>query len=202
MKKYFELILFAVIILFTLILSFLGVIEKALGLIIVLVLMILFNLFGVMIAKKEKVSIIFYIMLVFTIICVILLILNIVSYVKIKKVKEFNFQITAEKEVSPKAKLFSYDNNDYFTYNMKNVKILINNKEYELQTAFEENKITLNKLKESMISDKKESTYIIFRDGGSEKIENSSYSMVLCQNNNKDIVFVPFDFKYDEKVCS
>ena len=199
MKKFIWLLVFASLVLVSMIFAFLGVVEKTIGIIIALVFIIAFDTTGMILAKKEKVSMIFYIMLAFTLISIVLLVLNIISYNKLKSVNTFNFTVTSQKNNSSKTFLFTSNGNSVYSYNLSNINIKISNDSYTIKEAFEKNKITFDKLKDSMVSDKKESGFELYRDG-----EDEGYALVFCSNNAKkgDIIFVPVDYKYEEKICS
>ena len=199
MKKFIWLLVFAALVLVVMIFAFLGVVEKTVGIIIALLFIIAFDVTGMLLAKKEKVDIIFYIMLVFTLISIVLLVLNIISYNKLKSINTFNFTVLSDKSDSPKIKLFTINETDVYSYNMSNIKIKINGDTYNIDDAFLNNRITFDKLKESMVQDKKETGFELFRDG-----EDEGYAIVFCSNNSKkgDIIFVPIDYKYEEKICS
>lgn len=199
MKKFIWLLVFAALVLIVMIFAFLGVIEKSLGIIIALLFIILFDIVGMVLAKKEKVDMIFYIMLAFTLISVVLLALNIISYNKLKSVTTFNFTVSSNKDNSEKTKLFTTDNTNVYSYNVSNIVISIDGDSYDIKDAFAKNKITFEKLKKSMIQDRKEAGFDLYRDG-----EDEGYALLFCSDGSKkgDIIFVPVDYEYEGKICS
>lgn len=199
MKKFIWLIVFAALVLLVMIFAFLGVIEKSFGIILALLFIIAFDITGMILAKKEKVDMIFYIMLTFALISVVLLVLNIISYNKLGSTKTFNFTVSAEKNNSEKTKLFTLGETNIYSYNLSNIKIKISGNDYSMIDAFNKNKITFEKLKNSMVQDKKDAGFSLYRDG-----EDEGYALVFCDDNAKkgDIIFVPVDYKYEEKICS
>ena len=199
MKKFIWLVLFAALVLIVMIFAFLGVIEKTFGIILALLFIIAFDVTGMILAKKEKVDMIFYIMLAFALISVVLLVLNIISYNKLGSTRNFNFTVTAQKNNSVKTKLFTAEGSDVYSYNLSDLKIKIGGNTYNMEDAFSKNKITFEKLKESMVQDKKDAGFSLYRDG-----EDEGYALVFCDDSAKkgDIIFVPVDYQYEEKICS
>ena len=202
MKKNIFLIALTAIIFILMFMCIFGIITSGIGVVITTVLILIFDVVGMILAKKEKVELIYYLMLIFSVITFIILIINIVCAFRVVKAKTFDFQITAISADSEKTKIFTFNDINFYTYNMKDVNCIKKNKKMSLEQALNSG-LTLDKIKEAMIPDKKNKDATIYRDGGTE-IGNSSYSIVFCNDGSKkgDIIIAPFDYKYKEGICS
>ncbi len=203
MKKYIWVILLAVIIIVIMILSLLNAINELLGMSIALFLIDIFCIIVAIIAFKKDVKLIGLLMSIFTIIGIILTILSLCAYFKMNNNSNYKFQITVEPEESEKNFLFSYENHDYYTYNVKNVEVIMkkDGKSYSLEDALNNKLITLDEILTLAIPNENTIGYKIYYDGGQEKYKNDEYSITLCENDKNDVIFSTFNYTYEETIC-
>ena len=142
-------------------------------------------------------------MSIFTIIGIILTILSLCAYFKMNNNSNYKFQITVEPEESEKNFLFSYENHDYYTYNVKNVEVIMkkDGKSYSLEDALNNKLITLDEILTLAIPNENTIGYKIYYDGGQEKYKNDEYSITLCENDKNDVIFSTFNYTYEETIC-
>lgn len=203
MKKYLFIISLTVLILILMFMSMVGIISSGIGMIVTTILILMFNIIGVVLAKKEKIDFIFYTMLIFAIISFIVLIINIICIGKTAKSNTFDFQITAETTKREKSKIFTYNGADFYSYNMKNINCIKSGHEVSLEQALNSG-LTINEIKKAMIADEKGDEATVYRDGGVANIQNSSYSIIFCNDgkNKGDIIIAPFNYEYKKGICS
>ena len=72
---------------------------------------------------------------------------------------------------------------------------------YTLQEALEKEYITLDEILSLAAKNTNTEGYEIYYDAGQKKYENSDYSIVVCDNENKDIIFSTLDYKYTNEIC-
>jgi len=203
MKKYLLIAVLTAVIFIVMIMSIFGFISNGIGMIITILLVLAFNVLGMVLARKEHITFVFYLMLVLSIICGVLLVINILCLEKLSQTKSFDFQITAEEAKGEKTKIFTYNNTNFYTYNMKNIGCIKGEKKMSLEDALKSG-LTIDEIKSAMIPDKKNKDATIYRDGGVENVANSSYSIAFCDSGKDvgDVVIVPFNYKYEEGICS
>lgn len=202
-KKNAGIIILAVIIILTMVLSLFKVIEDTLGMSIAFILFLVFTIIVASNAKKNDVKFIEYIMLGITVLTVIALVFTIRAYV-IKTVSHtYKFQVIVEKENKEKTFMFKYDDHNYYTYNLSNVSVIIDktNEKYTLEDALSEKAVTLDEILELCAKDMDTVGYELYYDAGQKKYDNDEYSITVCDNENKDVVFSTFDYKYTEEIC-
>ena len=203
MKKYAWVILLAAITIILMVLSLTNIINQSLGMCVALALVIVFDLVVARYAFKNDVKIIAYLMILLAGLGLVLFVFNVYGFKKMYKDENYKFQITLVKEESPKTFLFSYDGYDYYTYNTKNVNVILRSDEktYTLKNALETNLITLDEILSLAIPNSNTIGYKIYYDGGQQKYDNDQYSIVVCENGKKDIIFSPFDYTYQDELC-
>lgn len=200
MKKYYPVIVFAVLVLITMIFSVTGVINETIGVCISLGLVTILNLVVAIIAFKHDIKILGCLMIIFMIAGAVLLALNIYSITQ-KKENTNDFQISVKISESPKTKLFANDSKNYYTYNLNSINVTMGNTNniYSLEEAIQQNKIKLDDILEASIPNDNTEGYKIYYHRTTNLI-NNSYSIVLCENNN-DVIFSTFNYIYSEDIC-
>lgn len=199
-NKNIPMIIFAMIIVVLMAISITGVIDEQIGMCISLFLVIIFTLLIAGTAHKSGLLAIEILMFIFMIVGFALFGLNVYNLVKGEK--EYEFQVTVTPNESVKQKFLTFDGYDYYTYNLEDVKVTMSqdDKTYSLEQAFQEGKLTLDKIKSLMVPNEGTVGYKIYYDGGQSKYENSQYSLVVCENK-KEAIFTTYDYVYTEDMC-
>ena len=141
-------------------------------------------------------------MIMFAVLSIVMLVMNIIGYKKLLKTKVFKFQVTAEVQSSPKTFLFEHGGKKYYSYNLKNINIVMKNKKtYTLEEALNKNIVTLDEILSLAAPSNNTVGYKIYYDIGQEGYENDEYSIVLCEGTSNDVVFSTFNYKYEEEIC-
>ena len=194
---------FSFIVLFIIVLALIGVFPKGLGMCIALAFTIVLSGIIGYIAYKNKIEFVFVIMIIIALLSIALLLMNVKYYNKIKDLDVYKFQITLSSDESDKRYLFTYNNKMYYTYKTKDIKVIMNedNKEYDLKDALENKLLTFDEIIGLAAPSNNTTGYKIYYDGGQPKYENDKYSIVVCEGSSKDVVFCPFDYKYEEEIC-
>lgn len=201
MKKTIPVILFSVVVLILMILSFMEAIDEQVGMCITIFLVILFDIWVAYIAHKSEVSIVTIVMSVFAIVGVILLGLNLYALLNVEEESGFNYQVTVKENTSPKTKLFTYDEVDYYTYNLESVSVEYGSKsKYTLEEAFINDKLNLDDILSLAIPNSDTVGYKIYYDEGQEDYNDDKYAIVVCDNT--DVIFTKYDYRYNEKICN
>lgn len=202
MKKKASVILLAVIIIAIMILSLLEVINSQLGMSIALGIVVVFNGIVAYIGFKNDVKFMGWLMSVLAVFGLVLTIINVRSYLTNGINDNYKFQIIVENNNSPKTFMFTHDGYNYYTYNLSSVKTILRSdgKTYDLKNALEEKIITLDEILSLAVPNDNTGGYKIYYDGGQSKYENDEYSIVVCENGKKDIIFSTYDYVYDN-IC-
>ncbi len=200
MKKKLPILLFAGLIMMIVILSLTGIINELIGICLAIFLIIILAIIVGIVAYKNDVKFITGLMVLFTITGVGILGFNI--YIMIFKNNNETPYLIVEKSDQEKTKIFSYNNKDFYTYNVSSVKIDFPLQEtvYSLEEALNKNLITFEGILKMAIPSKGTKGYSIYYDGGIDTIEDDDYSIVLC-NNDTDVIFAPYDYNYNKSIC-
>lgn len=202
-KKNAGIIVLAITIIIMMILSLARIIEDTLGMSIAFLLFLVFTIIVGTNAKKNDVKFIQYLMIIFAIITVIVLGFTIRAYYVKHISKTYKLQIIAEPAKREKTFLFEYNNHNYYTYNLSNVSVIIEKIEekYSLEEALTKKLVTLDEILGLAAKDMNTTGYQIYYDAGQKKYDNDEYSIVICDNENKDVIFSTFDYKYTDDIC-
>lgn len=195
LKKYFPIVIFALIILIVMILAITGLINESIGMCISLGLLSILNLLVAIIAFKNDVKIVGVVMLLFLIVGLSLLVFNLYSVFNSRVNNEYDFQITVKEKESPKTLIFNHDGKNYYTYNLSEVNLIISHddKVESLENAFKNDIVKLEDILNLAIANDGTLGYKIYYDGGVDKYQNDTYSVVVCENNN-DVIFSTFNY--------
>lgn len=199
MKKYYPVIIIGIIAVALMTCSITGVINENLGMSVALILVIILNIMVTIISFKNGVKIIALMMILCTIIGAILLGINIYSMLQ-ESSDTYEFKIHATENVSPKTKLFTLDNRDYYTYNLSELQVeLISKKEFvSLEEALKKGNVKFEDILKSSIANDNTDGYKVYYDGGGDTLD--AYSITVCENNS-DVIFSNFNYVYDESIC-
>ena len=202
-RRNIALVVIAVITIALMMLSLTDLIERNLGMCIALGFMIVFNGLAALTAFQNDIKMMGYLMIVLTLVGVGLLGYNMVALIRINKSNSYKFQVTTVPDISDKTLRFTYDGHDYYTYNTGEVKIVLkkDNKTYTLEQALNDKLITLDEILSLAAPSDNTIGYKIYYDGGQKKYDNDEYSVVVCENSKKDVIFGSFDYKYKESIC-
>ena len=194
---------FSFLVLFIIILALLGVFPKGIGMCIALIFTIVLSGIIAFISFKNKIEFVGVIMVILLLLSLYLLAMNFKYYNKIKDLNKYKFQVTVEPSEGKKTYLFTYNNKTYYTYNVKNVKVIMDEsgKEYELKEALENKVVTFDEILSLAAPSTNTTGYKIYYDGGQEKYDNDKYSIVVCEGSSNDVIFSTFDYKYQEDIC-
>lgn len=200
MKKYYPVIIIGIIAVALMTCSITGVINENLGMSVALILVIILNIMVTIISFKNGVKIIALMMILCTIIGAILLGINIYSMLQ-ESSDTYEFKIHATENVSPKTKLFTLDNRDYYTYNLSELQVeLISKKEFvSLEEALKKGNVKFEDILTSSIANDNTDGYKVYYDGGGDTLD--AYSITVCENNS-DVIFSNFNYVYDESICN
>ena len=203
LKENAGIILFAIVIIIMMILSFVKVIEDTLGLSITFLLFLVFTGIVFNKARKQDVKFVEYVMIIFAIITLVILVFSVRAYIIKRSTNVYKFQVVVEKENKEKTLLFNYDNHNYYVYNLSSVSIIMEStgEKHTLKEALETGDVTFDEILSLAAKDSNTTGYEIYYDAGQKKYENSDYSIVVCDNENKDVIFSTFDYKFNEEIC-
>ena len=202
-KEHLGIIILAVIIILTMLASFMSIIDNTLGMTIAFVLFLIFTIIVALNAHKNDVKLIEGIMILFGIITLVIIISSIRAYILKHQSDMFKFQIIVKEETNDKSLLFNYDNHSYYSYNLSAVTVIMEEtqEKYSLQDALTKGYITLDEILALTAKDSNTNGYEIYYDAGQKKYDNDEYSIIVCNNENKDVIFSTFDYKYSEEIC-
>lgn len=193
----------SVLVLLILVISFLGVFDSKAGICVALAATFILSVVLTYISHKDEIKIVEVVMIIAAIISLILFIINFVIYKKNNKITTYDFQVTVEEKESVKTLLFTYNNRMYYSYNVTNIKVVMDDgKEYTLKDALENKVVSLNKILSLMTPSNDTTGYKIYYDGGQKKYNNDRYSVVVCEGKSKDVIFSTFDYEYEKEICS
>ncbi len=198
MKKKSYLIILAILIIAIITLSLLNIIDEQIGMSIALGLIIIFVFLVGIEAYKHDIKIVLLLMIIFMIGGCVLLGYNIFSIVT--QEKEDILYLTVKENSSDKTKVFTYQDNSYYTYNLSEVSVHLNDTTYTLEDALTKNIIALDDILSLGISSKDTIGYKVYYDGGLDEYESDAYSIVIC--DNKDIIFTKYSYNYNDTICS
>lgn len=201
MKKYLPIIIFAVLVLLTMIASVTGIINERIGICISLILVSILNLVVSIIAFKHEIKVVGILMILFMIVGLALLGLNLYSFFQSGRDLP-DFKVNVVEGEKQKTKVFSQDDKNYYTYNLNSIDITLKDedKKYSIEEAFLSHKLALKDLLEQSIPNENTNGYKIYYDGGDTEDGSDAYSIVVCENNN-DVIFSTFNYVYTEDIC-
>ncbi len=199
-KKNILMILFAILIVVIMILALANVIDEKIGMCISIGLVTLFNLSVSIFAFKKDIKIIGVLMILFMLIGLTLLGINIYTIINPEKEpEEAKFRILIKEDRSDRKILIDANNRKYYTFNLETVDVEFKDKTYSLKEAFEVERVSLEDILDQAIPNNNTDGYKIYYDGG-QGYQNDKYSIVVCENS-KNVVFAPYSYKYDPKIC-
>ena len=202
-KKNAGIIILAIIIILTMALSLIGIIDDTIGMSIAFLLFLVFTIIVALNAKKNDVKLIEYIMILFSIISVIVLIFSIRAYIIKHNSITYKFQVVVEQQKKEKTFIFNYDNHNYYVYNLSKVSLIMekNQEEYLLEDALKNEYVTLDEILSLAAKDTNTVGYQMYYDAGQRKYKNDEYAIVVCENENNDVIFTTFNYKFNEEIC-
>ncbi len=193
----------SVLVLLILAISFIGVFDSKAGICVALAATFIFSLVLAYVSHKDKIKMIEVIMIIAAFISFVLFIVNFIIYKKNNILTTYPFQITLEEKESPKTLLFTYNDKMYYSYNVGNIEVIMEDgTKYPLKEALETKKVTLSKILSLATPSNDTTGYKIYYDGGQKKYNNDKYSIVVCEGTSKDIIFSTFDYEYEKEICS
>ena len=204
LKENAGIVVLAVITILMMVLSLVGVIEDTLGMSITFLLFLAFTIIVALNAKKNDIKFIEYIMIIFAVMTIIVLVFTVRAYIVKRSTGTYKFQVIVEKAKNEKTLMFNYEGHNYYVYNLSKVSVILeeDKQEYTLQDALTKRLITLDEILELAAKDSNTVGYEMYYDAGQQKYENDEYSIVICDNDSKDIVFSTFDYKYTSTICN
>lgn len=202
-KEHLGIIILAVIIILTMLASFIGIIDNILGMTIAFTLFLVFTIIVALNARKNGVKFIEGIMILFGVITFVIIVSSIRAYIFKHETNTYKFQIVVKEETKDKTLLFNYDNHNYYVYNLSNVYVIIEETKdkYSLQDALSKGYVTLYEILKLTAKDSNTDGYELYYDAGQKKYDNDEYSIIVCDNENNDVIFSTFDYKYSEEIC-
>ena len=203
MKRKVLLIVIAVLTIIMMTLSLTNVIDDIIGMSIAFVLFIAFDVIVAKYAREMDVKIVEYVMIGFIVVACVLLLFNVRANLKRNKTKDYKFQVVVEKDSSEKTLMFKHDGRDYYTYNLSKVEVIMKkgDKRLGLQDALENGTITLDEILELAIPNDGTVGYKLYLDGGQDKYTNDEYSIIVCEDVSKDVIFSTFNYQYTSDIC-
>lgn len=203
LKKNIVVIILAILTILVMGLALTGIINDILGMMVAFTLFLAFTIIMTVNAHKNGVKFVEYVMILFMVITLVLLGVTVKTFIKGHNESKYKFQVLVTNNTSEKTKLFSYGGHDYYTYNLSDVSIMIeeSHEKKSLEDALNNNDVTLDEILKLTSKDSNTSGYSIYYDGGQAKYDNDEYSIVVCENANKDVIFSKFDYKFNESIC-
>lgn len=203
LKKNFWIILLAVITIIIMVLSITKLIDDTLGMTIAFALFMVFTIIVALNARKNDVKIIEYMMILFSVVTFILLIFTFKAYLISHATPEFEFQILATPNESEKELMFTHDGHDYYKYNLSEVNVVMeaSQETKSLESALTSNEITLDEILSLAAKDTDTVGYERYLDYGQSKYDKDEYSIIICENNTKDVIFAPTNYEYESSIC-
>ena len=202
-KENLGIIVLAIVIILTMLASFIGIIDNTLGMTIAFMLFLVFTIIVALNAKKNDVKIIEGLMILFGVITLVIIVSSIRAYILKHNIATYKFQIVVEEATTDKTLLFNYNNHNYYTYNLSNVSVIMEDtqEKYSLEDALTKGYITLNEILGLAAKDSNTDGYELYYDAGQKKYDNDEYSIVVCDNENLDVIFSTFSYKYSQEIC-
>ena len=200
-KKRIIVIGFALLAVVILVLALTGIIEESWGVCLALAMTVIFTIIVAIMAYKSEIKILTVLMSIFMVIGLVLLGFNVYNIFQKSEMDREKFKFKVVEDDSPKMSVFSYNNHTYYTYHLNKIDVTTEKgNTYPLKEALEGGHITLEDILSLAIPNDGTSGYKIYYDGGSLG-KDDKYSIVVCENNN-DIIFANYDYKYDASICS
>lgn len=199
-KKNLFVIAFAILTIVVMILALSKVIDETLGMCLALSMTVIFNFIVAFMAYKSDIKAVAILMTLFMVVGIVLLGMNIYGILSKNVAEKAPFEIAVSENTSPKTSIFTYEQKEYFTYNLNEVEITLKNKEkYSLKDAIQGGHITLDEILSYAIANDDTKGYDIYYDGGTGKSLKDKYSVVVCDSN--DVIFAPYTYTYEEAIC-
>lgn len=197
MKKNVFMILFALLIGCIMFASINNIIDSVLGMCVSMTLASIFSIIVAITAYKNDIKLIVVIMVLAMIVEIGILSFNVVSI--FVKDKDETFYLIIEQDNSNKKKMFSFENTDFYSYNVKDVSVHSKERVYSLENAFKNDILKIEDILSNSISNTDTSDYEIHYNGGIDSIKNDEFSIIVCKSG--DIVFGPYTYNYNESIC-